>query len=166
MYSFPRFYTIQNHIVCHIFSERLLWTFCCWSASAFWAWDPCYSNTVNASFFFFFFVFSRFKSDQLLCSRIYWLFYCEQCICALFMDPQIPLFTIFLLKMGPTVLFTHLKNISLQCFQFQFSISAKISSIQTDPKYRPACDTKLMSIVNNREPPVSHKNQEVLAIMP
>ena len=25
----------------------------------------------------------------------------------------------FSLKMGPTVLFTHLKNISLQCFQFQ-----------------------------------------------
>ena len=40
----------------------------------------------------------------------------------------------FLLKMGPTVLFTYLKNISLQCFQFQFSVSAKISSIQTDPK--------------------------------
>ena len=37
----------------------------------------------------------------------------------------------FLLKMGPTILFTHLKIISLQCFQFQFSVSAKISSIQT-----------------------------------
>ena len=39
----------------------------------------------------------------------------------------------FLLKMGPTVLFTHLKIISLQCFQFQFLVSAKISSIQTHP---------------------------------
>ena len=37
----------------------------------------------------------------------------------------------FLLKMGPKTLFTHLKIISLQCFQFQFSVSAKISSIQT-----------------------------------
>ena len=41
---------------------------------------------------------------------------------------------IFSLKMGPTALFTHLKIISLQCFQFQFSISAKISLIQTDHK--------------------------------
>ena len=40
----------------------------------------------------------------------------------------------FSLKMGPTVLFIHLKIISLQCFQFQFSVSAKINSIQTDPK--------------------------------
>ena len=37
--------------------------------------------------------------------------------------------TTFLLKMGSTALFTHLKIILLQCFQFQFSISAKISSI-------------------------------------
>ena len=37
----------------------------------------------------------------------------------------------FLLKMDPIILFTHLKIISLQCFQFQFSVSVKISSIQT-----------------------------------
>ena len=41
--------------------------------------------------------------------------------------------TTFLLKMCPTILFTHLKIILLQCFQFQFSISATISSIQTNP---------------------------------
>ena len=41
---------------------------------------------------------------------------------------------IFLLKMGPTALFTHLKIILLQCFQFQFSVSVIISSIQTDPR--------------------------------
>ena len=41
----------------------------------------------------------------------------------------------FLLKMGLTALFTHLKIILLQCFQFQFSVSVTISSIQTDPKY-------------------------------
>ena len=39
----------------------------------------------------------------------------------------------FSLRMSPTALFTHLKIISLQCFQFQFSVSAKISSIQTHP---------------------------------
>ena len=44
----------------------------------------------------------------------------EQCTHALFTDPQIPLFSaIFSLKMGPTTLFTHLKIILLQCFQFQ-----------------------------------------------
>ena len=42
----------------------------------------------------------------------------------------------FSLKMGFTVLFIHLKIISLQYFQFQFSVSAKISSIKTEPKYR------------------------------
>ena len=34
--------------------------------------------------------------------------------------------------MGPTVLFTHLKIILLQYFQFQFLIPVKISSIQTE----------------------------------
>ena len=37
-----------------------------------------------------------------------------------------------ILKMGLTALFTHLKIILLQCFQFL--VSTKISSIQTDPK--------------------------------
>ena len=37
----------------------------------------------------------------------------------------------FSLKMGPTTLFTHLKIILLQCFQF----STKINCIQTDPKH-------------------------------
>ena len=41
----------------------------------------------------------------------------------------------FSLKMGFTILFTHLKIILLQCFQFQFSVSATISSIQTDPLF-------------------------------
>ena len=42
----------------------------------------------------------------------------------------------FSLKMGPTILFTHLKIILLQYFQFQFSISVTINSIQTDPVYQ------------------------------
>ena len=40
----------------------------------------------------------------------------------------------FSLKIGPTILFTHLKIILLQCFQFQFSVLTKISSIQTEPQ--------------------------------
>ena len=47
--------------------------------------------------------------------------------------PKLHLSVTFLLKMSLiTTLFTHLKIISLQYFQFQFSDSAKISSIQTD----------------------------------
>ena len=38
-----------------------------------------------------------------------------------------------ILKMSPMALFTDLKIILLQCFQF--SVLAKISSIQTDPLY-------------------------------
>ena len=41
--------------------------------------------------------------------------------------------SIFSLKIGPTVLFTHLKIILVQYFQFSVFIFSKISSIQTDP---------------------------------
>ena len=44
--------------------------------------------------------------------------------------------SIFSLKMSPTALFTHLKIILLQCFQFSVFSFSKISSIQTDPKKR------------------------------
>ena len=56
--------------------------------------------------------------------------------------------TTFSLKMGPTTLFTHLKIILLQYFQFQFSVSAKISSIQTDPEHyqiEPRKEYKILS---------------------
>ena len=46
---------------------------------------------------------------------------------ALFMDPQISLFSNFFIKNGSQVLFTHLKIILLQCFSV-------FSCIQTDPK--------------------------------
>ena len=42
---------------------------------------------------------------------------------------------IFSLKMGPTVLFTYLKIILLQCFQFSVFNFSKTSSIQTDHIY-------------------------------
>ena len=58
----------------------------------------------------------------------------EQCIRTLFTIRQITLSATLLFKMGLIALFIHLKIILLQCFQFQFSISAKISSIQTHPK--------------------------------
>ena len=43
--------------------------------------------------------------------------------------------TTFSLKMGPTALFTHLKIILLQCFQFSVFSFSKISYIQTDPRF-------------------------------
>ena len=39
----------------------------------------------------------------------------------------------FSLKLGPILLFTYLKIILLQCFQFSVFSFSKISSIQTDP---------------------------------
>ena len=76
-------------------------------------------------FFFFFFFFTRFAlGDNYHCSRI---------IATLFMGPTTTLFRKKILKMGPTALFTHLKIILLQCFQF--SVSTKISCIQMDPQY-------------------------------
>ena len=59
---------------------------------------------------------------NLLCKR----HHCLRTVAALFMYLKI-------LKMSPMALFTDLKIILLQCFQF--SVLAKISSIQTDPLY-------------------------------
>ena len=84
---------------------------------------------VFSFYVFLFFFFSFFSKPQLLtkssvnsasvhCLRTYKLYFSVT----------------FSLKMGLITLFTHLKIISLQCFQFQFSVSAKISSIQTDSK--------------------------------
>ena len=92
----------------------------------------CFELKPMSTFFSTFSFFSFFFSFQL---AIVDFVNCEQCICVLFMVPQITLFSNFLLKMGSTILFTHLKIILLQCFQFQFSISAKISSIQTHPQH-------------------------------
>ena len=60
-------------------------------------------------------------------------FHCEQWSVYCLQTHKFHFSATFSLKMGPTALFTHLKNILLQCFQFQFLVSAKISSIQTDP---------------------------------
>ena len=73
---------------------------------------------------FFFFLFS----PQLLTSQL-WTVH----LCTVYKSHKLHFSEIFSLKMGPTALFTHLKIISLQYFQFQFSVSAKIMCIQTDP---------------------------------
>ena len=96
-------------------------------ASTFW----------SCVFLFFFFFFGSTGNSYFV--------NCEQCIRALFTVPQITLFSNFFIKNSLTTLFTHLEIISLQCFQFQFSVSTEISSIQTHPK-RPLLDFQLNSI--------------------
>ena len=71
--------------------------------------------------FFFFFHFTRFVERQETIITV----------AVLFMGPTATLFKKNILKMGPTILFTHLKIILLQWFQF--SVSTTIISIQTNP---------------------------------
>ena len=86
--------------------------------------DPCFLHCVLRFHFFFFFFNSQFC----------WLFsvnsvsvYCSQ-------THKFHFSVTFSLKMGPTALFTHLKIILLQCFQFLVFNFSKISSIQMDLK--------------------------------
>ena len=81
-----------------------------------------FCNHVSALFFFFFFKPHYFTKSTVNSARMH----CSQ-------THKFHFSATFSLKMGPTILFTHLKIILLQYFQFQFSISAKISLIQTDP---------------------------------
>ena len=57
-----------------------------------------------------------------------WVFYSEPCICALFRDPQILLFNNFFIKNRSHGIIYTFKNY----FTTMFSVSVKISSIQTD----------------------------------
>ena len=74
---------------------------------------------MKVAYVFLLYVFLFFFSFFFVQPAIVDFVNCEQCIRALFTVPQITLFSNFLLKMGPTALFTHLKIISLQYFQFQ-----------------------------------------------
>ena len=86
-------------------------------------------------FFFYFFVFTRFWRNRLLfnercmnSSRKGWLFPVNS---ALFMDPQISLFSNFFIKNGSHGTIYTFKNYFATVFSvFSFS---KISPIQTDP---------------------------------
>ena len=56
-------------------------------------------------------------------SRTCWLFVCEQCICAIFMDPQISFFSNFFIKNGSHGIIHIFKNyfaIVFSVFNFQF----------------------------------------------
>ena len=92
-------------------------------------------------FVLFFFFFSRILEKRIYCScTVHWTVtvnvdfsavnsasvYCSW-------THKFHFSATFSLKMGPTVLFTHLKIILLLCFQFSIFSFNKISSIQTDP---------------------------------
>ena len=96
---------------------------------------------VSVSTFFPFFFFQRFPPHKRLL-----FMYCSWSVAATFdqfyvnsasmhcsRTHKFHFLSIFLLKMGPTVLLTHLKIILLQCFQFSVFSFSKISSIQTHP---------------------------------
>ena len=75
--------------------------------------------------------FSPFFLLFFFLSRFCWLSVREQYICVLFMNPQISHFSNFFIKNGSHDTIYIFKNY----FARVFSVSAKISSIQTDPKY-------------------------------
>ena len=81
--------------------------------------------------FFFFFWFSRVSRSNaatihalfMNSSRICWLFHCEQCTRALFIDPQISLFSNFFIKNGSHGTIHTFKNYfatMFSVFNFQF----------------------------------------------
>ena len=89
----------------------------------------------------FFFLFTRFGVVRLLfmhCSlnsnRKCWLFIVNNVYMHCSRIHKLHFSVTFSLKMGFTILFTHLKIILLQYFQFSVFNFSKINSIQTDPK--------------------------------
>ena len=76
----------------------------------------------------FFFFFSSFQPQWLTRSFV------NSALVHCSWSHKLHFLSTFSLKMGLTVLFTHLKIILLQCFQFSVFSFSKISSIQTDPE--------------------------------
>ena len=115
----------------------LLWCYCPFGLG--WSCVRICEFTFCSFFLFFFFhAFQRvmqllFMHCSLNSSRKCWLFHGEQCIHALFTDPQISLFSNFFIKNGSHNTIHTFKNY----FAIVFSVSVfsfnKISSIQTDP---------------------------------
>ena len=87
-----------------------------------------FSFHVSVFFFLFFFFFSAWPVNLLCRDKNY----CSYTVSVLFTYCNSTVHALNILKMGLTVLFTPLKIILLQ--YFQFSVSATISSIQTVPQ--------------------------------
>ena len=103
-------------------------------ANAFWV----------SCFFFFFFFSTRMNSNNTILAHGFTV---QETKCTVHKTyNHFILKKIYILKMGPTALFTHLKIILLQCFQFSVFSFSKISSIQTDSKSIPIKGVKIFSI--------------------
>ena len=95
-------------------------------------WESLDSDYLKSAFLmlrfllFFFFWFSLQWLTGLL-----WIVL----LCTVYRSHKLHFLSTFSLKMGSTALFTYLKIILLQCFQFSIFSFSKISPIQTDPLY-------------------------------
>ena len=100
----------------------------------------CFCILLFFFFFFFFFLhtFQGTSATEEYCSvlfgRVFLTFLSISGPVHCLWTHKFHFLSIFSLKMSPTVLFTHLKIILLQCFQFSVFSFSKISSIQTHPK--------------------------------
>ena len=95
----------------------------------------CVCDKLRFRSFFFFFLFSRVLEECGYCSmnssHKCWLFPVNSAFVHCSWTHKFHFSTTFSLKIGPTALFTYLKNILLQCFQFSVFSFSKISSIHT-----------------------------------
>ena len=141
----------------------MVWTFYCVSTFAFWAWgDPHYNKRSKCVLLLFFFFSTRFRSNVAIVhvlfmnsSRKCWHFLGEQCTNASFTDPQISLFSNFFIKNGSYGTIHTFKKY----FDTMFSVSAKISSIQTDPK-------STQNNLKSTQTPLDNPSQTQLKINP
>ena len=107
-----------------VLSAGLVWKFYCVQRLRFGLGTHATVNAVNTSFFLLFiFFFTRFRVMRLLfmhgcmnSNRKCWLFYDEQWFVHCLRIHKFYFSVTFSLKIGPTTLFTYLKNILLQCF--------------------------------------------------
>ena len=123
-------WSIVNTFSCHLWHFHMSTHYLiigvnyCRHLSSWERLDWAKSFVVFSSLFFFFFSFFFLVPSALFDQVNY-----EQCIRALFTDPQIPLFNNFFIKNGSHDTIHTFKNY----FPMVFSVSAKINSIQTDP---------------------------------
>ena len=100
-----------------------------------WTFSKCLDRNYcvwRFGFCFFFFFFFSFTCFQLLETNFTVHVLQQYCLCTVYGTHRHFIQKKKFLKLGPTVLFTHLKIILLQ--YFQFSISVKISCIQMNPQ--------------------------------
>ena len=128
-----KFYPNRPLILWNLNTKKVIHCVCLYSRLL-----RCVSLSTFSPFFFFVHAFSPHK--RLLFIYCTWTvtttfdqFYMNSAFVHCLQTNKFHFLSIFSLKMGPTILFTHLKIILLQCFQFSVFNFNKISSIQTHP---------------------------------